>query len=90
MPSRKRSPELTFTVGGVSERHLSSLDDALAEAAKLSIAMDGKSVGVYIHASTREAAFGVGGEKAAEIFDNSQAGESVGVIYVKVAPPTFY
>ena len=90
MPSRRKYTELTFSVGGVSERRFPSLDGAFAEAAKLSIAMDGKNVGVYIHAATREAAFGVGGEEAARVFDNSRAGESVGVIYVKVAPPSFY
>ena len=88
--NRSKSPDLTFTVGGVSERHLSNLDQAIQHAARMSMEMGGKNVGVYIFAHTPRGAQKWGGEKGLQMFDNTPAGEAFAVIHVKVSPPGYF
>jgi len=94
MPSKRtkttKFPELTFSVGGVSEEHLPDLDLAMQRAARMSMEMGGKNVGVYIFAHTPRAAQTYGGEEGLRMFDNTPAGEPFAVIHVKVSSPGYF
>ena len=87
---RWSSPDLTFTVGGVSEKHLADLDQAMLRAAKMSMDTGGKNVGIYIFAHTPEGARKWGGEEGLQMFDNTPLGEAFAVIHVKVNPPGYF
>ena len=83
MAKAKKSPDLTYTVGGVSQRHLLSLDEAMAEAARMSIDIGHKWVSIFVHAHTPTGAKIWGGLSAVEHFDNTPADEPLASIAIK-------
>lgn len=86
MPTRRSSANITFHT---TEGDFNSLDKALLEAAKSSLALGGKYTTVSIYAHTRRAAVDMVGLEAAAMWDISGQ-EPLARIQVKVGPMTLY